>query len=78
MARAVAPGGCVVVVDFVRHEHEWMRQELGVSWLGFAPDELEAWFAAAGLTGFRCETRPGAPSARDLPAAFIASARKPS
>jgi ArsR family transcriptional regulator len=77
MARAVAPGGRVVVVDFVRHEHDWMRQELGVVWLGFAPDELEGWFREAGLRGFRCETRAGAASARDLPAAFIASAMKP-
>ncbi len=77
MARAVAPGGSVVVVDFVRHEHEWMRQELGVTWLGFGQEELEGWFREAGLTDFRCETRSGASSARDLPAAFIASARKP-
>ena len=35
MARVVKPGGAVVVVDFVAHEHEWMRQELGVAWLGF-------------------------------------------
>ena len=39
MARAVAPGGSVVVVDFVAHEHEWMREELGVTWLGFELDE---------------------------------------
>jgi ArsR family transcriptional regulator len=77
MARAVTPGGRVVVVDFVRHEHEWMRQELGVVWQGFEPQELEGWFRDAGLQGFRCETRAGAASARDLPAAFVASARKP-
>jgi ArsR family transcriptional regulator len=77
MARVVARGGSVVLVDFVRHEHEWMRQELGVTWLGFAPDELEHWFREAGLRGFRCEIRAGASAARDLPATFIASARKP-
>ena len=77
MARAVAPGGTVVIVDFVRHEHEWMRQELGVTWLGFGQDELEGWFREAALRDFRCEIRAGASSARDLPATFIASARKP-
>lgn len=76
LARAVAPGGRVVVVDFVRHEHEWMRHELGVVWLGFAQEELSSWFREAGLDDFRYETRAGAASARDLPAAFIASARK--
>jgi DNA-binding transcriptional ArsR family regulator/precorrin-6B methylase 2 len=77
MARIVGPGGSVVVVDFVRHQHEWMRQELGVAWLGFGLDEIAGWFRDAGLGGLRCELRDAPPSARDLPAAFIASARKP-
>ena len=49
MARVVRPGGVVIAVDFVRHEHEWMREELGVTWLGFDPSEIAAWFAQAGL-----------------------------
>ncbi len=76
MARAVAPGGTVVVVDFVRHTHEWMRQELGVSWLGFAGEEVEGWFGEADLRDFRCEVHEGFSAGRDLPATFIASARK--
>ena len=77
MARAVRPGGVVVVVDFLHHEHEWMRQELGVTWLGFAEDEVAAWFGDAGLGELRIETQPAAPGARDLPATFIASGRRP-
>ena len=77
MARVVAPGGKVVIVDFVLHEHEWMRQELGVTWLGFAEQELRGWFDEARLAGFRYETSAGDSSARDLPATFIASAHKP-
>ncbi len=77
MARVVKPGGSVIVVDFVRHQHEWMRQELGVSWLGFADDEVEAWFRDVHLAGFRCEVFEGLSSGRDLPATFIASARRP-
>jgi ArsR family transcriptional regulator len=77
MARVVAPRGKVVIVDFVLHEHEWMRQELGVTWLGFAEQELRGWFEEARLEGFRYETRAGDSSARDLPATFIASAHKP-
>ena len=72
MARVVAPGGKVVIVDFVLHEHEWMRQELGE-----AEQELRGWFDEARLAGFRYETRAGDSSARDLPATFIASAHKP-
>jgi ArsR family transcriptional regulator len=76
MARTVAPGGSVVLVDFVRHSHEWMRQELGVAWLGFEPEEIAGWCAEAGLTQLRQESFEGRTGARDLPATFIASARK--
>ncbi len=76
MARAVKPGGAVVVVDFVAHDHEWMRQELGVMWLGFRPDEVEQWYREAGLQAFRLETHEGLSAGRDLPATFIASGRK--
>jgi len=75
MARAVKPGGVVVVVDFVRHDREWMREELGVQWLGFEPGEVADWFAAAGLEGFRWEEMTPPSHARDLPASFVASGR---
>jgi len=75
MARSVRAGGSVVAVDFVRHSHEWMRQELGAHWLGFADDEVEGWFAAAGLEDFRREIHQAPSGTRDLPATFIASAR---
>ena len=78
MARAVKPGGSVVLVDFVQHTHEWMRQELGVAWLGFEREEIAAWCAEAGLAELRQEAFEGRSGARDLPATFIASARKPS
>ena len=77
MARAVKPGGSVVLVDFVRHAHEWMRQELGVAWLGFEPGEIAAWCGEAGLVELCQESFEGRSGARDLPATFIASARKP-
>jgi ArsR family transcriptional regulator len=76
MARSVKRDGVVVVVDFLRHEHEWMRQELGVTWLGFEREEVESWFQEADLEPSRSETHPGISSSRDLPATFIASARK--
>jgi ubiquinone/menaquinone biosynthesis C-methylase UbiE/DNA-binding transcriptional ArsR family regulator len=76
MARVVRPGGVVIAVDFVRHDHEWMREELGVAWLGFDRAETLAWFAQAGLADPVIEIQPGRSGARDLPEAFIASARK--
>jgi ArsR family transcriptional regulator len=77
MARVVKPGGAVVVVDFVAHDHEWMRQELGVTWLGFPPQEVAGWFAEAGLSEFRLERHADLSGGRDLPETFIASARRP-
>jgi ArsR family transcriptional regulator len=77
MARCVKPGGTVVVVDFVRHQHEWMRQELGVHWLGFAEDEVAGWFEAAGLRDLHREVHQAPSAGRDLPETFIASARVP-
>ena len=74
--RVVRPAGVVVVVDFVAHEHEWMRQELGVHWLGFPTDEVQAWFEEAGLSGFRLDQQAPPAAGRDLPATFIASARR--
>ena len=77
MARVLRPGGCAVIVDFVRHDHEWMRQELGVHWLGFDESEVAAWLDDAGLEAPRLEVVAGSGGSRDLPAAFIASARRP-
>jgi len=75
MVRVVKPGGVVVVVDFVLHEQEWMREELGVLWLGFELDEVRDWFAAAGLEAVDVDVIEAPTRGRDLPAAFIASAR---
>jgi len=77
MARGVRPGGSVIVVDFVSHQHEWMREELGVHWLGFEAEDVAEWFSAARLIDFRQETHRVASTGRDLPATFIASARVP-
>ncbi len=78
MARVVAPGGRVIVVDFVTHDREWMREELGVQWLGFEIDEVTQWCSAAGLTDVRIESFEPLARGGDLPATFIAAAHKPS
>ncbi len=77
LARVVVPGGTVVVIDFVSHDREWMRQELGVLRLGFTAEEIQSAFLSVGLPEPRVEIQ--APSSRtsDLPETFIASARRP-
>lgn len=77
MARVVRPGGTVVVVDFVRHDREWMQQELGVLWLGFPPEEIERLLAAAGLEDVRVDVQPTPSRSADLPETFIASGSRP-
>ncbi len=77
MARVTAPGGSVVVVDFESHEREWMRDELGVLWLGFSTDHLRTWLSDAGLTDLQIETAPPSGADRNLPQTIIASARVP-
>lgn len=77
MARVVRPGGQIVVVDFVRHESEWMRDELGVLWLGFPPAEIRGWLADAGLEDTQVWEFASPSRGRELPATFLASARHP-
>ena len=49
MARVVRPGGVVAICDEVEHPWEWMREEHADIWLGFTPEQVHAFFAAAGL-----------------------------
>jgi ubiquinone/menaquinone biosynthesis C-methylase UbiE len=49
MARALKPGGTLVITDADSHTHEWLRTEQHDRWLGFARGDVSRWFQEAGL-----------------------------
>jgi hypothetical protein len=49
MARALKPGGTLVITDADSHTHEWLRTEQHDRWLGFARADISRWFLDAGL-----------------------------
>ena len=45
--RILKPGGLLLIADLVRHDHDWVRQQLADQWLGFSEQELTAWCSEA-------------------------------
>jgi len=78
MHRIVRPGGSIVVVDFVRHELAWMREELGVQSLGFELEAIQAWLESVQAIDIEIRTHEPSTKGRDLPTTFIAVARRAS
>jgi ubiquinone/menaquinone biosynthesis C-methylase UbiE/DNA-binding transcriptional ArsR family regulator len=48
-ARVLTPSGRLMVVDFAPHDLEFLREEHAHHRLGFAPETVSQWLAAAGL-----------------------------
>ena len=60
-ARALRPGGRLVVVDFAPHDQEMLRQEHAHRRLGFTDSEVNRWFELAGLSPDKTVTLEGEP-----------------
>jgi len=56
---ALKKGGQLIILDLVRHEHEWTREEWADEWLGFDPLELRSWLAEVGLESVVLDSLPG-------------------
>lgn len=68
LSRLLAPGGHLIVVDYLPHQNERMRAEHADVWLGLAPDDLTAAMTDAGLevkssTMLPASTHPAGPDA---------------
>jgi ArsR family transcriptional regulator len=74
-ARALAPGGRLLVVDMLAHDRREYQQEMGHVWLGFEPAQISGWLADAGFGRIRVQPLSPAPAAAG-PALFAAGARR--
>jgi len=72
-ARTLKPGGKLIVVDMLPHDHDEYQQTMGHVWLGFEQQTLNDWLDEAGLTHAVVVALPTDANAKG-PALFTASA----
>src|SRR5262249_54368155 len=74
-ARALKPGGRLVVCDMLPHDHEEYKQQMGHVWLGFGDEQVTRLLGTAGFSDVRIVPLPVDPQAKG-PALFVASGIK--
>ena len=65
--RVLRPGGKLLVLDMLPHEHLEYREQMGHQWLGFPDGELREWLAGAGFGDMRYVPLPIDPRAKGPP-----------
>lgn len=55
MVRVLKPGGKLVITDMDEHSFEFLRTEQHDRWMGFRREDVERWFAEAGLRHVRTD-----------------------
>ncbi|WP_237057334.1 metalloregulator ArsR/SmtB family transcription factor [Microbulbifer sediminum] len=53
LQQALKSGGQLLVAELQEHRQDWAREACGDLWLGFAPEQLQAWAEDAGLRNGR-------------------------
>ena len=74
-ARALKPGGRLLLVDMLQHDRREYQQQMGHVWLGFARKQIEGWLKSAGLNHARWIELPADAAAKG-PGLFASTARK--
>jgi len=72
-ARALRPGGRLLIADFARHDVEALRREHAHRWMGFGDEEVAGWLTRAGFDVEPVQHLPGAP----LTVTLWAAVRRP-
>ena len=73
--RVLRPGGRLLIVDMLPHEHEEYQAHMGHVWLGFSEAQMSRYFTAAGLERGRVTPLPPDPEARG-PQLFVATCER--
>lgn len=74
-ARALKPGGRLLVLDMLPHEREEYRQTMGHVWLGISEKQMHQWLQEAGFTVIRWQPLPPDSKTKG-PGLFVATARR--
>ncbi|MDP6633361.1 MAG: metalloregulator ArsR/SmtB family transcription factor [Phycisphaerae bacterium] len=56
MARVLAPGGKVVIIDLVKHANDWTREVMADLWLGFTEEQIQSYLRDAGFVDLNYST----------------------